>query len=72
MSISKFDLGPTVTISMTQDLLALLMRTVRNATCPGDEEETIALTNFAMNAEQTLAYCAEHPEDRGVVHGFSL
>jgi len=69
--ISKFDLGPSVTISLTVELLALLQRASR-----GDyhatEEEAQALMNFQGCAEQTLTYCAEHPEERGVVHGFCL
>lgn len=69
--ISKYDMGPSVTLVMTQELLGLLMRATR-----GDyhatEEEVPALLNFQELADQTLTYCAEHPEDKGVVHGFCL
>lgn len=72
MSISKFDLGPTVTISMTQEMLALLHRVTMRPGNGATEEEEKALANFSELAEQTLTYCEEHPDDRGVVHGFSL
>jgi hypothetical protein len=71
MSINKFNMGPSVTLCMTQEMLGLLMRAAR-----GDyhatEEEAQALINFQELADQTLTYCAEHPDNRGVVHGFCL
>lgn len=71
MSTTKFNSGPSVTLCMTQDMLDLLKRAAR-----GDyhatEEEAEALINFQELAEQTLTYCAQHPENRGVVHGFCL
>jgi hypothetical protein len=71
MSISKFDMGPSVTLSMTQEMLSLLMRTARG-NYHATEEEAKALINFQELADQTLTYCAEHPENKGVVHGFCL
>ena len=71
VTISKFDLGPSVTISMTQELLALLSRAAGDHEC-ADQEEVQALMNFRQLADQTLSYCAEHPDNKGVVHGFCL
>jgi len=71
MSISKFDMGPSVTLCMTQEMLGLLQRVLT----PGykaTDEELQALINFRELSEQTLTYCAEHPDNRGVVHGFCL